>query len=333
MRLPHFEYEKASSLEQCLDILEQYGEEVMILAGGTDLLVNMKYGTVRPNRILSIKSIADLQSIDEDGEGNVKIGAGATLSDIARNPIVSEKLPALHEAVRSIASKHIRNMACIGGNICLPPRCWYFNQSRLWREALGPCHRTQGTVCHAMPGAKRCHAVNYSDTAPVLMALNAQVHVMNKKRERVMPLREFYRDNGAAHTVLAPDEILTSVLVPQSALSRRTVFIKVSDRKGLDFATGNISVSIKNKGQQITEVAIVVNSVTSAPVRLNKAADHLMTFGFEGTSVSGAGKIARSELGPVTNLFTSAGTKRRIVEVLVKRAVDCLKANERKAGN
>ena len=129
MRLPLFEYVRPVSLKEGLSAIHASGKETRILAGGTDLLVNMKQRITCPERIVSIRSIPELCIVSEDRGGRVRIGACVTLSDLAGNRLISERLPALHDAIRSVASKHIRNMATIGGNICLPTRCWYYNLS------------------------------------------------------------------------------------------------------------------------------------------------------------------------------------------------------------
>ena len=191
MRLPCFDHIKPESLEVSLAFLEKSGKKARLLGGGTDLLVSMKYGLSRPDTLISLKGLPELSGITADNHGNIVIGAGVTLSNLAKNPIISEKIPVLKKAVLSVASKHIRNMATIGGNICLDTRCWYYNQSKLWREAREVCHKTGGSVCHAIKGSDRCHAINSSDTAPILAALNASVRVVKKGGERLIFIKDF----------------------------------------------------------------------------------------------------------------------------------------------
>ena len=320
MRLPHFEHLKPASLKECLEVLAETGNEAGLMAGGTDLLCNMKFGVVKPRKVVSIQSIPELCQVAEDGEGNLEIGACAKLSDLVLHPLISERAPALRDAIKSVGSVHVRNMATLGGNLCLAPRCWYYNQSQQWRNALSACHREGGTECHAISGAQRCHAINSSDTAPILMALNARVCLRKKDGEQWLPLREFYRDDGNRHTVLESGEMLTAIVIPRGSAGDRSLFIKVQLRQGLDFAIGSIGASLKGG-----EVTVVINSVASAPLILAKASQAVMDGGLEETSIAQAATAARGELGPVTNLFTSAGYKRQIVEVLVKRALSDLK--------
>ncbi len=150
MRLPRFEYVRPQALEEALSVLAQSGSRAKILAGGTDLLVNMKQRTVCPEVVVSIKTLPELLMVSSDAQGFTAIGSGANLTDLAANAGIAEKFPAFIQAVRAIASKHIRNMACIGGNVCLDTRCWYYNQSKLWRDSPGalPSDRRQRVPRH-----------------------------------------------------------------------------------------------------------------------------------------------------------------------------------------
>ncbi len=324
MRLPRFDHMKPESLEVSLAFLEMSGKKARLLGGGTDLLVRMKYGLSRPDTLISLKALPELSGITADNHGNIVIGAGVTLSNLAKNPIISEKIPVLKKAVLSVASKHIRNMATIGGNICLDTRCWYYNQSQLWREAREACHKTGGSVCHAIKGSDRCHAINSSDTAPILAALNASLRVVKKGSERFIPVKDFYNNNGFQHTVLAPEEIITSIAVPSGGEPINAVFIKSSSRKGLDFSIGSITAATKGNSRKCALLRLVVGSMTSAPLFLEKTAQLIIQSGLNEKSIEIAAETARAELGPVTNLFTRAGYKRDLIQALVKKCLNDL---------
>ena len=331
MRLPHFEYVKPATLEEGLDALTKYGKNARVLAGGTDLLINMKYRVVRPEVVIGIKSIPDLCSISSDNKGNTSIGACVTLSDLASNTSLAEEFPAFNLAVKSVASKHIRNMASIGGNICLDTRCWYYNKSKLWRDSKEVCNKLGGRQCHAIKGSERCHAINSSDTAPVLIALDARVKVAKKGDERAIPVKDFFKDNGAQPTALGPEEMVTSLTIPKAKEGSRTIFIKVTTRKGLDFAMGSIAAKAQENGDGLKDLSLVVGSIASAPIILKKAAQVVIDTGLTEASIEMAALTARSELGTLTNLFSSAGYKRHLVEVLVKRALTELSHSPRRS--
>jgi CO/xanthine dehydrogenase FAD-binding subunit len=205
--------------------------------------------------------------------------------------------------------------------MCLDTRCWYYNKSKLWRDTKEICHKLEGRQCHAIKGSERCHAINSSDTAPVLIALDARVSVVKKGHQRSIPIKEFFKDNGAQPTVLEPDELVTALIIPKANGRSRTTFIKVTTRKGLDFAMGSIAAKAQENGDGFTDLRLVIGSIASAPIILKKAAQVIMDAGLTEAAIEKAALTARSELGTLTNLFTSAGYKRHLVEVLVKRAL------------
>jgi 4-hydroxybenzoyl-CoA reductase subunit beta len=326
MRLPRFEYVRPQTLEEALSMLAQSGTRAKILAGGTDMLVNMKQRTVCPELVVSIKTLPELSAVAADAKGGIAIGAAANLTDLTDNAAIAEKFPAFSQAVRAIASKHIRNMACIGGNVCLETRCWYYNQSNLWRAARECCHRTGGSVCHAIKGAARCHAINSSDTAPVLVALDATIEIMKKGGRRLIPARQFYRDDGISHTLLEPSEMVTALHLPGGSNGAGcSAFIKLSMRRGIDFALCSIAAQANINGTGAADVSLVLGSIASLPVVLEKAAQVIMESGLTESAIKKAGEVARTELGILTNLYTPAGYKRQLAEVLVKRALNELR--------
>ena len=331
MRLPRFEYVRPKTIEEAVAAISPPNRKAKILAGGTDLLVNMKYRVVCPDTVVSIKHMPELCAISS-ANGHTTIGACANLTDLANNKSMMEKFPAFHKAVRAVASQHLRNIATLGGNICLDTRCWYYNQSKLWRDARELCHRTGGTVCHAIKGANRCHAINNSDTAPMLVALDAKIAVTGKGQPRLIPAKEFYQDDGIRHTHLEPGEMVTSINLPEVNADSHATFIKISMRRGIDFAMASIAATVNANGKGVSSARLVIGSIASKPVILEKASQVIIESGFTEKSIEQAGEVARTELGILTNLFTSAGYKRQLTEVLVKRALNEIKEKTGKAG-
>jgi 4-hydroxybenzoyl-CoA reductase subunit beta len=331
MRLPRFEYVRPKTIEEAVSAIAPSNRKATILAGGTDLLVNMKYRVVCPETVVSIKHIAELCAMSA-ANGHMAIGACATLTDLVHDSSTAQKFSAFNQAVRAIASQHLRNMATLGGNVCLDTRCWYYNQSKLWRDARELCHRTGGTLCHAIKGAKRCHAINNSDTAPVLIALDAQIAVAGKGQQRMIQAKDFYQDDGIKHTDLEPGEIVTSITLPQGNGDSHATFIKISMRKGIDFAMASIAAAVNANGKAVSSARLVMGSVASRPIMLEKASQVIMESGLTEKSIENAGEVARTELGILTNLFTSSGYKRQLTEVLVKRVLKEIKDKTGKAG-
>jgi 4-hydroxybenzoyl-CoA reductase subunit beta len=321
LRLPKFKHLKPASLNEVLAVFDDHCQEAQIFAGGTDLLVNMKHGLCKPKVIISLNSLSELSYITKTQDGSLRIGAGTNLTDLAENLLIAENAPALKEAANAVASWHIRNMATIGGNICLDTRCWYFNQSSSWRKTRETCHKLGGNSCHALPGSKRCHALNSSDTAPILMALDASLILKKKDHERIIPIRQFYMDNGAAPTVLEQGEVLTEIQLPKTTSTCKTAFIKISKRKGIDFASGTIAACVQENNHGKVSLSLVLGAIHSSPMFLKKAEQIINESGLTKNSIEASAMAARSELGTLTNLFTSAGYKRDLTPVLVKRAL------------
>ena len=263
MHLPRFEYIRAKNLADGLALLAEHGADAKVMSGGSDLLINMKFRLDTPKVLISLNGVEELQTISVRADGRLQIGAGCRLTELVANPIISERFPILHDAMFSVGSRHIRNIATLGGNLCLETRCWYTNQSENWRMTREGCFKTDLEACHVIKTANRCHAINSSDTAPALMVLDASVIVARHDGQREVALIDFYHDDGVDHTVIKPDELLTAVLIPGS--SRRTIFAKLAQRVGLDFAVGTFAASVSGSNDAPDSVCLVLNSVSAAP--------------------------------------------------------------------
>ena len=166
MSLPPFALLRPRSLEQAAEQLAAHGEEAMLVAGGTDVVPNLRAGLFAPRVLVDLKGIQDLRGIHFEAGRGLHLGALTTITAIAESPLVQEHYPVLAEAAAIVASPVLRNMGTLGGNLCLEARCLWYNQSYFWRKALGFCLKKEGTVCHVAPGGQRCWAVWSGDTAP-----------------------------------------------------------------------------------------------------------------------------------------------------------------------
>jgi 4-hydroxybenzoyl-CoA reductase subunit beta len=319
MQLPEFEYLRPKSLAEGLQALAEHGDKVAIMSGGSDLLINMKFRLDTPEYLLSLNGVPELQQVEELADGGLRIGAACILTDLAQNPLISERYPALHDAVWSVGSRHVRNVGTLGGNICLDTRCWYTNQSETWRETRSGCFKTDNELCHVIKTATKCHALSSTDGGPMLMALDASVVLASADAERTVPMREFYHDDGMHHTVLKPGEVLIAVLLKPPA--GRAVFAKLSQREGLDFAAGAFAAAVTGSNDKPESVSLVMGSIAPEPRVMEKSQQILMESGFTDEAIEQAAAAARSALSEVTNLFTPSGYKRRLIRALVKDAL------------
>jgi xanthine dehydrogenase YagS FAD-binding subunit len=269
-----FELFQPASLEDALALRRRYGKVSWAFAGGLDSLDWFKDRIKRPEVVIDLGSVAELKGVRESGEG-VEIGALATLTEIASNETIRSKFSLLSEAALQVATPQIRNQSTLGGNLSQDTRCWYYRGG--W-----PCYRAGGNICyadtptsvnreHAIFEAKRCVAVNPSDTAPALIALDAQFVIHGPGGERVVEAEDYFITPATdirRMTVLGPSDLLTAVRIPGTWAGARFHFEKVRDRQAWDFALVNVAAAMKLSGDTIEDVRIVVNAVGPRPLRL-----------------------------------------------------------------
>lgn len=320
MHLPAFDYLRPASLAEALALLAEHGSQAALLGGGTDLVIAMRQRLQTPAVVIALGDVAELKALEPSADGGLRIGAGCTLTGLAEHPLLRERYPALAAAIRSVGSRHVRNAATLGGNLNLPTRCWYTNQSESWRQVRPPCLKTAGEVCYVIRSAKECFALNSVDSAPALITLDARLELVSAAGRREIPVAGFYRNDGLLPTTLGAGEILTAVHLPPSRA--RTAFIKVAQREGLDYGLGTIAVAITGSNRKVTAARIVVGSIASWPVSLGKAARLIEEGGLTVATIEAAAEAARADLGEVTNLYSSSGYKRRLVRALVRRALE-----------
>jgi 4-hydroxybenzoyl-CoA reductase subunit beta len=283
MRAPRFRYHAATSVKDAVAALADGGPDAMLLAGGTDLVPNMKRQQQTPGLLIGIRGVGELRTI-ANGTG-LTIGACATLSDVAENPKVRSGYAALAKAAGSVATVHLRNMGTLGGNLCLDTRCNYYNQNHEWRRAIDFCMKapksTDGHACASPDGTSicwvatsspRCWAVSSTDTAPALIALGAEVTLVGPAGERRIPLEQLYRNDGMAYLTKRPEEMLTQVHLSGARRgtrgeSTRSTYWKLRRRGSFDFPVLGVAAAVTlGKGDVVTAARVVLGAVTSCPV-------------------------------------------------------------------
>ena len=263
LRLPWFEHRAPRSVAEAANILAGEGPRAMLIAGGTDLLPNMKRRHQAPQVLVSLTRVAELRKL------NGTFGAGLTLSEIAAR----EKAPAaLRHAAGQVAPPHIRTRGTLGGNLCLDTRCTYYNQSYEWRKAIDFCLKKDGNTCWVATASKRCVAVSSTDTAPALIALHASVRLVSAKGEREIPVEALYRNDGIDYLSRTPGEILTAVSVPSGW---KSTYWKLRRRGSFDFPILGVAVALKFAGETVEQARVALGAVASRPFLVEKAGDFL----------------------------------------------------------
>ncbi len=274
-----FELYQPSRVDDALALLNRYDKDAWKLAGGNDSFDWFKDRIKRPRAVIDLNGIAELKGVRETADG-IEIGALTTLAEIARNPLVRQKYGLLADAARKVGSPQIRNSGTLGGNVAQDTRCWYY------RDGL-PCHRAGGNTCyasrptsmnreHAIFGANRCMAVNASDTAPALVALEAKMVIRNPQGERVVEAKDFFIGPSVditRMTILTPKDLLSAIRIPSKFANAQFYFEKVSDREAFDFALVNVASATIVKGGVIEQSSIACGGVESVPRHLKVVED------------------------------------------------------------
>jgi xanthine dehydrogenase YagS FAD-binding subunit len=272
--IPAFELFQPTTVDDALALQARHGAKAWVLAGGLDSFDWFKDRIKRPDVVIDLSQIKELRGIRTVSNG-LEIGAMTTLTEVVRHPMVREKYSILPNAAESAASPQIRNQGTIGGNVSQDARCWYYRGG--W-----PCYRAGGNICyadtptglnreHAILDADRCVAVNPSDTAPALIALDAKMVIRTPKGERVVNAEDYFIGPAidiTRMTILQPGDLLTTIRIPSTWAGSQFYFEKVRDRSVWDFALVSVAAAVVTSGSAIERIRLVVNGVAAHPLRL-----------------------------------------------------------------
>lgn len=322
MSLPSFQLLRPRTMDETIGFLAKYPGDTKIVAGGTDLLPSMKQKLFTPPYLLDLRSVSELRGITATDDG-VTIGALTPLSVIEHSPLVRRDYPVLYEAAKTVASPVIRNMATLGGNICLDTRCLWYNQSLLWRKSCGFCLKKDGDLCHVAPGGKFCWATFSGDTPPALLCLEAEIEIAGPSGARRVSLRDFYVNDGIVQLHLASDEIVTRVFLPAASAGWRGSYQKLRVRGSIDYPLAGVAVALRvdAKSQRIEDARVAITAVNPAP-HLVKDADAQLIGAIADESIAERiGEMAARTAKPLTTSALTPEYRREMVRVFTKRAV------------
>lgn len=325
----NYQYHSPSTLDQALDQLRDLGSQAVVKAGGTDVYLRMKLGITNAGHLVDIGGLQDLNYIRYQQDG-LRIGAVTTVRDIEKSSEIREKYPALADAAAKVASVQIRNMGTIAGNLCQDNMCWFYNQSRLWKQTQPPCFKAGGSKCHLMGGQEGvCYATYRGDLAPVLIAMGARVKVQSATDERIIPLEELYSGNGKDSLTLKGGELLTEIWLPPVAANSAVCYLKRSHRKAVDYPlVGAAAFLAVDSGNKITDARLVLTAVGSAPVVVEEAAKILKGRNLKDLPLEEVDQYARQQAKPVNNVYHgTAKYRKQMAGLLAKRCVSLIAAN------
>ena len=329
MRLPIFKYMAPKTAHEAAVILADHAPgEAMVMAGGTDLIPNMKRRQQTPKIVVSLAHIDELRH-STNGNGMV-LGAGLTLTELATDPRIKQHYAGLYQAASQIATPHLRNMGTLGGNICLDTRCNYYDQNYEWRQAIGFCMKKEGTTCWVAPSSNHCLAVSSTDTAPMLMALGASVTLTSKTDgPRQLILTDLYRNDGMNYLTRRSDEVLTHVLLPEAA-GWKSVYWKLRRRGSFDFPVLSVAAAVKLGKKGIVEDArLVLGAVASRPLEAQDAAKQLIGRTLKDDAViAAAADVAYGHAKPMDNTDFVLHWRKRVVREFVTYALRELRGED-----
>ena len=318
MRLPSFRYVAPRTIAEAAAALAENPADTMLLAGGTDLLPNMKRRQQTPSTIVGLRAIRELHGI-ADGDG-LTIGAGVTLSEIAADSRVRATYTGLYQAASQVATPHLRNMGTIGGNLCLDTRCTYYDQTYEWRKSIGFCMKKDGGTCWVATSSKKCLAVSSTDTAPMLQALGARVTLVSSRGARVVPVAELFANDGMRYLTRQPDELLTAIALPRGD-GWRSAYRKLRRRGSFDFPVASAAVAAKLDGPEVVDIRIVLGAVASRPLSCERADALLRGKRLTEEAIADAALAASDVAKPMDNTDFELVWRKMMVRTLVRDAL------------
>lgn len=341
LRLPPFEYRAARTVGEAVGRFAEAAPEAMYIAGGTDLVPNMKRRQFEPRRLVGLRDIDELRGLHGDGtpdgvaadtadvpgsvagaavEGpeGLRIGAGVTLQRLAESGAV-RRYAALREAASQVANPQIQRMGTLGGNLCVDTRCNYYNQTYDWRKAIGFCLKKDGDICLVAPGSRKCWAVSSSDTAPVMIALGAEVVLAGPEGERRLPVGALYRDDGIDYLTKRPEELLTAVSLPPVD-GLRSTYVKVRRRGSFDFPILGVAAALRLEDDTVTGLRLVLGAVHTHPVEVPEAAEAVGERPSE-ELFDAVAEAAYRRSTPLDNTDLTLYWRKKVTRVTVRRAL------------
>jgi 4-hydroxybenzoyl-CoA reductase subunit beta len=325
LRLPKFELFEPRTVAEAARLLAEH-PLARVVAGGTDLLVNMKHEIETPSVLVSLERVAGLAGVRPMADGRIEIGAMTRLSAVAADQRLRRSHPALAQAASLVAGPQLRDMGTLGGNVLLDTRCQWINQSHFWRQALGFCLKKDGTKCHVVEGGSKCVAAASNDTAPALMGLDATLRFASARGERVVPIDELWLADGIRNKKLPHDEILVAIELPPTPSGHRGAYGKLRERGSIDFPLWGVAARLDLEGTKVARAELCCVALQARPLRLPKCSELLVgvdtASGAWNEAVEACAAMARKLCHPMPNIPGDHEWRREMVPVYARRTIE-----------
>ncbi len=320
LRLPRLRYLRPRSVEEATELAAQ-NPGAMFIAGGTDLVPNLKRRQFDVTALISLNALPDRRRIDGEDEHGMTIGPGATLEELSRHPRLSQTYRALGQACGSVSTPQVRYMGTLGGNLLVDPRCNYYNQTYSWRKAVGFCMKKDGDICLVARSSPRCWAVSSSDSAPAALALNAEITLHGVQGTRRLPAASLYRDDGIEYTTKRADEVITAVHLPASKGRMTSAYWKLRRRPAFDFPILGVAVAIAWDNGAVREARGALGAVGSQPVDITAFLAPLNGRRPTDDLIAEVADAADKPARPLDNTDLSHYWRKRMTKVYIERAL------------
>ncbi len=318
--LPEFRLFRPDSAAEAAKLSSTH-DNARFLAGGTDLMVNVRRGLEIPETVIDLTSIAEMQEIarDDGDRPGWRIGAGVTLAKLLAHRELMAELPVIGEAAGKIAATSHREVGTVGGNLCLDTRCVFYNQSDWWRAANDFCLKYNGDTCHVAKSGEQCFAAFSGDLAPALLVLGAEIEIAGPAGTRTMPLNDLYQEDGMAHLTLQDHELLTRVFVPaQEGVTGG--YRKARVRQAIDFPLAGVAVAFKQEAGKISWLNVALTGVSMKPV-LVTGTEALAGVALDEAVAEKILALIPKQIQPMTSTFTPPGYRRKVTANMTRRLV------------
>jgi 4-hydroxybenzoyl-CoA reductase subunit beta len=326
LRLPAFELAEPATIGAAVELLAEHGERARVIAGGTDLLPNLKHELYDVDVLVSLARVPGLAGVRSGADGALCIGAMTPLEDVARSEAVRRAAPALAQAASLVAGPQHRRMGTLGGNVMLDTRCRWINQTYFWRQALGFCLKKDGSLCHVVEGGQKCVAAASNDGAPALMTLGATLAFEGPDGRRELAIDELWKADGIVNKRTDPREILTEIRVPATGPGHRGAYGKLRLRGSIDFPLFGCAARLElAPNGRVADADLAAVALAARPVRVRGAAEALAGAPASGpdwqAAVERLAAIAAKQLHVLPNVDGDAEWRQAMVPVYVRRTL------------
>lgn len=330
LRLHEYCYHRPRMLEEALELLVEH-PGAMPIAGGTDVVPNLKHRLWTPDHLVALGGVRELHGValldaagavcDEPAATQLALGGAVTLAAAARHPRVHRYFPSLATAAGKVAGPQIRNRGTLGGNLCLDTRCTYYNQSLFWRQALGFCLKKDGDVCHVTKTGRKCVAAHSADTPPVLITLGAEADLASPRGRRSVRVADFFVADGEWNTVREPDELVVRIRIPLPSPGLRAAYAKVRQRNSIDYPLLSVALAAEtDPDDTIRAMSLVVSALGSRPREVT-GLDKVAVGKRLGDATEAIAQQAYRQCHPLENIIVDPEWRRAMVPVYVRRLI------------